>query len=470
MAAVSNSKRFLCGGTLIHRRFVLTAAHCIFNQNSLQVKLGAYNKTQPTAVFNVIKGIIHRLYRNQLASENDIGLLKLSRSVSYGPNIQPVCIILDKNFKSQVDHTMSFKAFGWGLKKNLQESDILQTIILNRLNPFQCRQSFGLWPSLQQICAGASYGDTCDGDSGGPLINNITVPRIGNLATQLGIVSYGLKGCKGHGVYTDVTSYVDWIEATIKENEDDDASQPRIPLRTPKDQDKWLYRECGGDSIASHLIANIYGIDFKALGVMITDQFVMTNDRNLPANAASLEVSVLGAQTTYESYRVVKIFKQARANNDIALLKLNRQVTGTGGFKPICMLAKMGDQRKESSAPFTLFYYVRTYEGLKTFDVSVAIVNSYECSYRIQRTIEANQFCVEAPPGTSQYYGNPGDILGKKVMHKGRERFVMIGIISYGYNNLHVVTNVIRHTGWIDNTFIEEVGNSQVCATFLKSA
>nr|XP_044251820.1 chymotrypsin-like protease CTRL-1 [Drosophila takahashii] len=394
MAAVSNSKRFLCGGTLIHRRFVLTAAHCIFNQNSLQVKLGAYNKTQPTAVFNVIKGIIHRLYRNQLASENDIGLLKLSRSVSYGPNIQPVCIILDKNFKSQVDHTMSFKAFGWGLKKNLQESDILQTIILNRLNPFQCRQSFGLWPSLQQICAGASYGDTCDGDSGGPLINNITVPRIGNLATQLGIVSYGLKGCKGHGVYTDVTSYVDWIEATIKENEDDDASQPRIPLRTPKDQDKWLYRECGGDSIASHLIANIYGIDFKALGVMITDR----------------------------------------------------------GFKPICMLAKMGDQRKESSAPFTLFYYVRTYEGLKTFDVSVAIVNSYECSYRIQRTIEANQFCVEAPPGTSQYYGNPGDILGKKVMHKGRERFVMIGIISYGYNNLHVVTNVIRHTGWIDNT------------------
>jgi len=44
------------------------------------------------------------------------------------------------------------------------------------------------------------------------------------------------------------------------------------------------------------------------------------------------EVSVIGMQKTYESYRVVKIFKQAQENNDIALLKLNRQVTGTGNM------------------------------------------------------------------------------------------------------------------------------------------
>jgi len=43
-------------------------------------------------------------------------------------------------------------------------------------------------------------------------------------------------------------------------------------------------------------------------------------------------VSVIGMQKTHESYRVVKIFKQAQENNDIALLKLNRQVTGTGNM------------------------------------------------------------------------------------------------------------------------------------------
>ncbi|KAH8348825.1 hypothetical protein KR084_011662 [Drosophila pseudotakahashii] len=456
MAAVSNSKKFLCGGTLIHRRFVLTAAHCIYGQNNLQVKLGAYNKSEPTAVYNVIDGLIHRLYTKQLGSENDIGLLKLSRSVTYGPNIHPVCILLNKNIKSSVDNTRSFKAFGWGRKRDGKESDILQTIILNRLNPVECYWSFQLWPSFKQICAGLFSGDTCDGDSGGPLINNLTVPGIGNRATQLGIVSYGTIGCKGRGVYTDVTSYVDWIEATIKksynENEDDGNLQPRIPLRTLKDQDKWLYRECGGDTIASHLFANIYGLDLMAQGVLITDQFVMTNARNLPANAASLEVSVLGAHTTYESYRVVEIFKQARVNPDISLLKLNRRVTGTDRLKPICMLANMRPQQKESSPPFTVFYYVRTDKGLRTFDVSVAILNRYECSRRIQRTLEMNQLCVEAPSGLNQYNGKVGDILGKKVMHMGREWFVLIGIVSYRYNDLHVFTNVMTHTEWIANT------------------
>ena len=62
------------------------------------------------------------------------------------------------------------------------------------------------------ICAGGSDRDACQGDSGGPLI----VPRSStdDTAVIYGIVSYGV-GCarpKNPGIYTNVTSFIDWIE------------------------------------------------------------------------------------------------------------------------------------------------------------------------------------------------------------------------------------------------------------------
>lgn len=66
-----------------------------------------------------------------------------------------------------------------------------------------------------QICAGGEFAkDSCDGDSGGPLMRPAYMKRW----YLEGIVSFGNRcGLEGWpGVYTRVADYVDWIQRSIR--------------------------------------------------------------------------------------------------------------------------------------------------------------------------------------------------------------------------------------------------------------
>ncbi|XP_017078285.1 chymotrypsin-like protease CTRL-1 isoform X3 [Drosophila eugracilis] len=274
LVAITNATHFFCGGSLIHRRFVLTAAHCLVHKDKLFVHLGALDLTKPADTKAVATKYIHHLYKGY--DGNDIGLLKLTSSVNYDVNIHPICIVLDKRFRGYVDSMKTFKAFGWGSTEKVLQSRFLQKIRLNHLPLYDCDLETQPNGSSKQLCAGSLAGDTCDGDSGGPLTNSVNFTVIGHREVQFGIVSYGRVSCDGPAVYTDVTSYVDWIQNTIKEYDtvDVDSSMiPHVPFKSVKAQDKWLYTDCGGDTIASYLQAKIYGINFLGQGVLITDQY-----------------------------------------------------------------------------------------------------------------------------------------------------------------------------------------------------
>ncbi|XP_016972160.1 chymotrypsin-like protease CTRL-1 [Drosophila rhopaloa] len=291
MAAIYNRTHFQCGGTLINRRYVLTAAHCLESRYVLFVHLGAHNRAEPTAWYDVSFGVQHISY-NPINKQNDIGLIKLKRRVEYNGRIRPICIYLDKAIKSQVAMVKTFDAFGWGLNEHGQQSDILQTITLNQLNREECRW-LGETLSSTQICAGVPGADTCRGDSGGPLSKKIEINKQ-TFVAQFGIISYGSLTCDSMAVYTDVTSFVDWIQETISRFDDPPEIPPnfqRVPTAPPSVVEKlWLYDDCGGDgeNMSSIVQLTIYGPGFKAQGVLITDQFVITVARDLPENAASL--------------------------------------------------------------------------------------------------------------------------------------------------------------------------------------
>ncbi|XP_044312463.1 polyserase-2-like [Drosophila rhopaloa] len=304
--------------------------------------------------------------------------------------VRPICIILNKETQQRLEYTaeQKFKAFGWGTTSDRLESEILQSITVDILDPTVCERNLLYTPVSEQICVGNPEGDTCRGDSGGPLSITVTINELFR-EVQHGIISVGARDCNNTSVLTRVSSYVDWIQGAINMNEDVN----ELPLRfeSDVDEDKWLYKDCGGDTISSNLRAKITGRFFMAKGVLITNRFVLANARDLREPASSLKVDVMGKETSFGEYGVNLVLKHSNNEDDIALLRLNTLVTYTDHMKPICMLANSQLQQTGSLlSPFTVFDYVGT-KGA----VSVNTIDSSECSWNVQRSVGKDDVCID---------------------------------------------------------------------------
>ncbi|XP_017040594.1 serine protease grass [Drosophila ficusphila] len=230
LAYIHSSTRLLCGGTLITNRFVLTAAHCITQGIAVKVRLGEYDETTsmdcvdgvclPRAEeYNVDMAIKHSKF-SLTKQQSDIALLRLDRIVTYRPGrIYPICIILDKSLESRIEELQWFEAFGWGDTNSNRTRGALQTVKLQRIDKRQCRNDLQVELNHKQFCAGSEAGDTCNGDSGGPL-TRIVKYEGRNRTVQIGVVSFGSVECIGIGVYTNVISYVDWIANVVQMTKD----------------------------------------------------------------------------------------------------------------------------------------------------------------------------------------------------------------------------------------------------------
>nr|CAH7727393.1 unnamed protein product [Callosobruchus chinensis] len=217
-------KQWLCGGSLISEKFILTAAHCLSSKElgDVQViRLGTttlQTETLESMDYRVLRKIPHPLYATG-QQYNDIALIEVDETVRFTEYILPICLD-DGN-----DYTgIKLIATGWGrLQATGSVSKELQKVDLDYFPNEICQQKYSKvskqdlpygidWQT--QICAGSEteVKDSCQGDSGGPLQEKIL-----GYNYLVGITSFGI-GCGTPGipgVYTKVSYYIPWIESVV---------------------------------------------------------------------------------------------------------------------------------------------------------------------------------------------------------------------------------------------------------------
>lgn len=217
-----------CGGSLVSRRHVVTAGHCVARATPRQVHvtLGDYVinsavEPLPAYTFGVSQIQVHPFFKfTPQADRFDVAVLKLDRAAHQLPHITPICLPpRGETFLGETGVAAGWGALSPGSRLRPQTLQAVQVPVIENRVCERWHRSKGIGVTIydEMLCAGYKNGgrDSCQGDSGGPLM----LQKQGRWFL-IGIVSAGYSCAQPGqpGIYHRVAHTVEWITRVINQS------------------------------------------------------------------------------------------------------------------------------------------------------------------------------------------------------------------------------------------------------------
>ncbi|XP_045490567.1 serine protease gd isoform X3 [Pieris rapae] len=237
--------KYICGGTLVSHKHVITAAHCVtrkesirvVNKNTLTVYLGKHNlRTTVDGVQIRLVGeiIVHPRY-NASSFSRDLGILKLRESVQYTDYVRPACLWPDDlvDLNNVIGKTGS--VVGWGFDETGVATEELTLVEMPVVDHLTCIRSysefFSRFTSDDTYCAGFRDGissggkiknkrtSVCNGDSGGGMVFRMQGFWYLRGLVSLSVAKHNEYRCdtSHYVIFTDLAKFLPWLKDNISD-------------------------------------------------------------------------------------------------------------------------------------------------------------------------------------------------------------------------------------------------------------
>lgn len=188
-----------------------------FNFSTFCFSSGDYDrfKHEQTEMTLLVKQHITHPQYNPITVDNDIALLQLSGPAKFSQYILPACLPSHDLAERMLHRNGTLTIVtGWGKDNETAQrfSSTLNFMEIPIVDHKECSKHMMNNLTQNMLCAGVlgQIKDACEGDSGGPMMT-----LFHDTWFLVGLVSWG-EGCGQKnklGIYTKVSSYLDWIDS-----------------------------------------------------------------------------------------------------------------------------------------------------------------------------------------------------------------------------------------------------------------